>query len=67
VLDDFLGDAWHLCWVPHKYVVIASAEVDELAFLFGVQTGPDLCGFGSVPGIDLHGLGILSRFEIAER
>jgi hypothetical protein len=41
-------------------------EVDELTFLFGVQTGPYLHSFGTVSGIDLHGLSILNRFESVE-
>jgi hypothetical protein len=40
-------------------------EVDELAFLFRVQSGPNLYGFGRVSGIDLHGLGVLGGFESA--
>jgi hypothetical protein len=59
VLGDFSGDAQHFYQDPRKDVPIASEEVDELAFLFGVQTGPDLHGFGRGFGIDLYGLGIL--------
>jgi hypothetical protein len=63
VLDNFLGDAWHFYRAPCKHVFVASEEVDELAFLFGVQTGPDLHGFVRVSGIDLYGLGVLVRLE----
>jgi hypothetical protein len=38
-------------------------EVHKLAFLFRVQSGPDLHGSGKVSSIDMHGLGILSDFE----
>jgi hypothetical protein len=36
VLDDLLGDAQYFCRTPCKYVLLASEEVDDLAFLFGV-------------------------------
>jgi hypothetical protein len=36
VLDDLPRDALHLCRTPHKCVLVASEEVDELAFQFGV-------------------------------
>jgi hypothetical protein len=65
VHGDFLVDAWHFYRAPHKYVLIASEDVNEPAFLFWVQTGPDLHGFGRVSGIDLHGLSVLGRFESA--
>jgi hypothetical protein len=67
VLGDFPGDAWHFYRAPCKYILVASEEVDELAFLFGVQTSPDLHGFGRVSDIDLHGLSILGRFESTGR
>jgi hypothetical protein len=41
-------------------------EVDKLAFLFGVQAGPDLDGLGRVFGVDLYRLSILGCFEGAE-
>jgi hypothetical protein len=66
MLSDLLGDPQYLCWTPCKYVLIASEEVDELAFLFGVQAGPNLNGFGKVFGVDLHSLGILEYCESAK-
>jgi hypothetical protein len=63
VLDNLSGHTWHFCQTPLKYVLAASEEVDELTFLFGVYVGPNLNGLGGVCDIDLHGLGILSRFE----
>jgi hypothetical protein len=65
VLGDFPGDAWHFCQAPCKNIPIALEEVDELAFLFGVQTGTDLHGFGRVPSIDLHSLRILIHLKNA--
>jgi hypothetical protein len=67
VLGDFLGDARHFCRAPHKCAHVALEEVDELTFLFGVQTDLDLYGFGRVSSIDLHGLGVLGHFESVER
>jgi hypothetical protein len=63
VLSDFLGDAWHFYRAPFKHVLVPSEEVDEITFLFRVQTGPDLHGFGRVSDIDLYGLGILVHLE----
>jgi hypothetical protein len=40
VFDDFPGNTWH--------VPVGSEEVKELAFLFGVQTSPNLHGLGSI-------------------
>jgi hypothetical protein len=48
VLGNLSGDDRHLYQTPHKYVLVAPEEVDELAFIFRVQAGPDLNGFGSV-------------------
>jgi hypothetical protein len=65
VLGDFPGDTWNFYRTPRKHVLIASEEVNELTFLFGVQTSPDLHGFGRVSDIDLYGLGILVHLENA--
>jgi hypothetical protein len=65
VLDDFPGDARHFYRAPCEHILVASEEVDDLAFLFEVQTGPNLHGFCRVPRVDLHGLGILVRLESA--
>jgi hypothetical protein len=63
VLGDFPGDAWHFCRAPRKHDLVALKEVDELSFLFGVPTGPDLYGFGRVSDINLYGIGILVHLE----
>jgi hypothetical protein len=67
VLGDLPGDAPHLCQIARKYVLVVAEEVDELAFLFGVQADPNWNGFGRVFSVDLHGLGVLGRFESAKR
>jgi hypothetical protein len=51
------------CRAQHKHVLVASEEVNELAFLFGVQAGFDLHSFGRLSDIDLYGLDILARLE----
>jgi hypothetical protein len=63
LLSDIPGDTRHFGWAPCKHVSIALEEVDEIAFLFGVQTSLDLHGFGWFPSIDLCGLGILVYLE----
>jgi hypothetical protein len=67
VLGELPGDSRHFSRTPHKYVLVVSKEVDKLAFLFGVQAGPDLDGLGRVFGVNLYGLSILSYFEGARR
>jgi hypothetical protein len=63
VLGDLPGDARHFCWAPQKHILIASEEVDDLSLQFGVQTSPNLHGFGWVFGIHLYGLGVLVCHE----
>jgi hypothetical protein len=63
VLSGLPGVTLHLYRTPPKYVLVASEEVDELAFLSGVQAGPDLNDFCRVFDINLYDLGILDRFE----
>jgi hypothetical protein len=63
VFSEFLGGTLHFCQAPCKYVLVVSEEVDELTFLFGVQTGLDLYNFRWASIINLHGLGVLGRFE----
>jgi hypothetical protein len=65
VLGDFSGDFEHFCRAPHKYILIASEEIGELAFLFRVQTCPHLHGLGRVSGTDVHDLGVLVYLENA--
>jgi hypothetical protein len=67
VLSGLPGDARHFCWSPHKNILVASEEVDELAFLFEVQVGPNLDGLGRVHNVNLDGLGIISSLKGAER
>jgi hypothetical protein len=63
VLGDLPRDTQHFCQFPHKNILVALEEVDELAFLFGAQVSPDLDGLGWVLGVDSHGLGILSGLQ----
>jgi hypothetical protein len=67
VLGDLPRDTQHLCWTSQKYILATLKEVNELAFLFGVQADPDLNSFGRVFGLDLHGLGVLGCFESSGR
>jgi hypothetical protein len=63
VLGDIPGDARHFCWSSRKNVLVTPEEVDELAFLFGAQAGPDLDGLGWILNVDLYDLGILNSLE----
>ena len=41
VLDDVPRYAWHVRLFPCEDIVIGAQEVDELAFLFGQELGPN--------------------------
>ena len=62
-----LGDLpWYACHVrrfPCEDIVIDVQEVDELAFLFGWELGPNPYHLGWVGGVDSHRLGFLERVE----
>jgi hypothetical protein len=63
VLSDLLRDAQQFYRTPCKYVLVASEEVDELAFQFGIQASPYFDGLGRVFGVNLYNLSGLDRFE----
>jgi hypothetical protein len=50
-----------------KNVFIVPEDVDELAFLFRAQTGPDLDGLCRALSIDLDDLGVLGSLEGVRR
>ena len=49
--------------LPCEDIVIGAQEVDELAFLFGRELGPDPNYLGWVGGVNPHRLGFLERSE----
>ena len=49
----------HVKGLPCEDIAIVTQEVDELAFLFGRELGPDLNHLGRVGGVDSHCLGFL--------
>ena len=42
MLDDLPRDAWLIRGFPRKDVFVIAEEVDERAFLFGGERGPDM-------------------------
>ena len=62
-----LGDLpWytrHVRRLSCEDIVISAQEVDELAFLFGRELGPDPHRLGWIGGVDSHRLGFLERAE----
>jgi hypothetical protein len=46
MLGDLPRDARHFYRSPHKNILVALEEVDNLTFLFEAQAGPDLDGLG---------------------
>ena len=63
VLDDLLRCAWHVRGLPCEDIMIGTQEVNELAFLFGQELGPDPNRLGWVSGVDSHRLGFLEWTE----
>ena len=63
MLGDLLRYARHVRRLPCEDITIIAQEVDELAFLFGRELGPDSHYFGWVGGVDTHRLGFLERAE----
>ena len=63
MLGDLPPYAWHVGRFPCEDIVIGTKEVDELAFLFGRELGPDPRCFGWVSGVDTYRLGLLERAE----
>jgi hypothetical protein len=63
VLGDLPRDAWHVKGLPCKGITIGMQKVNERAFLFGRELGPDPHGLGRILGVDLDRFGILGRVE----
>ena len=55
--------AWHVRGLPCEDIAISVQEVNELAFLFGQELGPDPYRLGWVSGVDPHRLGFLEWAE----
>ena len=63
MLGDIPRYARHVRWLPYEDIAIGAQEVDELAFLFGWELGPDLHRLGWVGEFDPHRLGFLKWVE----
>ena len=63
MLGDIPWYAWHVKWLPCEDIVISVQEVNELAFLFGRELGPDPHHLDWVGGVDPHCLGFLEWAE----
>ena len=63
MLGDLLWYPRHVRGLPCEDITIVVQEVDELAFLFGRELGPDSYRFGWISGVDTHCLGFLERVE----
>ena len=42
MLGDLPRDAWHIRGFPRKDIFVIAEEVDERAFLFGGESGPNM-------------------------
>ena len=63
MLGDLLWYAQHVKRLPCEDIAVVMQEVNELAFLFGRELGPDPQRFGWVGGVDTYHLGFLERAE----
>ena len=63
MLGDIPRYAWHVRWLPCEDIAIGMQEVNELAFLFGRELGPNPHRLGWVGGVNSHRLGFLERAE----
>ena len=63
MLGDLPRYAWHVRRLPCEDIPIRVQEVDELAFLFGRELGPDPHRLSRVGGVDPYRLGFQSRME----
>ena len=63
MLGDLPWYAQHVRRFPCEDIAIGAWKVDELAFLFGQELGPDLHRLGWVGGVDTHCPGFLERAE----
>jgi hypothetical protein len=61
VLSDLPRNACHVRRLPCEGIMIGTQEVDERAFLFGQELGPDPHSLGRVIRVNLDRLGVLSR------
>ena len=67
MLSDLLWYAQHVRRLPCEDIAISAQEVDELAFLFGRELGPNPHRLGRVGGVDPHRLGFLEQMEVRRR
>ena len=63
MLGDLQRYAQHVERFPCEDIMIGVQEVDELAFLFGRELGPDPHHLGWVSGVDPHRLSFLEWVE----
>ena len=64
VLSEFPRYTWHVKRLPCKNVPILTDELDERAFLFGIQVGTDSELLGRIAGHEVNKLGLSCRFEL---
>ena len=63
MLSDLPRYARHVRRLPCEDIAIGTQEVDELAFLFGREMGPDPHRLGRVSGVDPYRLSFLEWAE----
>ena len=63
MLGDLPWYAWHVRRFPCEDIAIGAQEVNELAFLFGQELGPDPHRSDRISGVDSHRHGFLEWVE----
>jgi hypothetical protein len=56
MLNQLLGQARHIRWFPHEYVIVGLKEANECAFLFVIQATSNQSSLGRVAFLQLDGL-----------
>ena len=64
LLSEFSRYTWHVGRLPCKDVLILTDELDERAFLFGIQVGTDSELLGRIAGHEVNKLCLSCRFEL---
>ena len=63
MLGDLSWYVWHVRRFPCEDIMVGALKVDELAFLFGQELGPDPHRLGWVSWVDPHHFGLLKWAE----
>src|SRR6187401_1582814 len=67
VLSEFSRYTWHVRRLPCKDIPVLTDELDERAFLFGIEVSADSELLGRISWHKINLLGLLCRFKLQRR